>query len=104
MSELQDELRRSKEELQSFATDQFSARANEIATHALRQQMLDVRSQYEADRKALAKEKEARQAAEDAVEKLKTDLALLSQATEYDEKVDNHVRKIAKKVSHPLSP
>ncbi|KAL7520438.1 hypothetical protein ACHAWX_005165 [Stephanocyclus meneghinianus] len=97
--ELQDELRRSKEELQSFATDQFSARANEIATHALRQQMLDVRSQYEADRKALAKEKEARQAAEDAVEKLKTDLALLSQATEYDEKVDNHVRKIAKKMS-----
>eukprot|EP00804_Cyclotella_cryptica_P007810 CCRYP_001400-RA/>CCRYP_001400-RA protein AED:0.01 eAED:0.01 QI:249/1/1/1/1/1/3/1581/2188 len=102
--ELQEELRRSKEELQSFTTDQFSARANEIATHALRQQMLDVRSQYEADRKALAIEKEARQAAEDAIKKLKVDLALLSQATEYDENVDVHVRKIAKKVSHPLSP
>jgi hypothetical protein len=99
ISELQEELRRAKEEMQSFATDQFSARANEIATHALRQQMLEVRSQYEADRMTLTTEKEARVAAEAAVEKLKSDLALLSQASEYDENVDLHVRKIAKKVS-----
>ena len=35
------------------------------------------------------------------VEKLKSDLALLSQSSEYDENVDLQVRKIAKKVSLP---
>jgi hypothetical protein len=98
-SELKEELRCTQEELQSYATDQLSARANEITSHALRESMLEVRSQYEADRKALAVEKELRLAAETEVDKLKMDLALLSQATEYDDTVDIQVRKIAKKVS-----
>jgi hypothetical protein len=60
--------------------------------------MLEERSKYESDRKALAAERELRLVAEETVEKLKNDLALLSQATEYDDNVDLQVRKIAKKV------
>ena len=97
--ELKEELRSVQEELQSFATDQLSARANEIASHALRESMLEVRSQYESDRKALATEKQLRLEAEETAIKLKSDLALLAQATEYDDSVDIQVRKIAKKVS-----
>ena len=95
---MKEELRRAQEELQLYAKDDLTARANEIASSALRDSMLEVRSQYEADRKALASEKELRLEAEKTVEKLKSDLALLSQATEYDENVDLQVRKIAKKV------
>ena len=61
--------------------------------------MLEVRSQYEYDRKALATEKQLRLEAEEVAVKLKSDLALLAQATEYDDSVDVQVRKIAKKVS-----
>lgn len=97
--ELQEELRCAKEELQSFATDQFSVKATEMATNALRQQMQEIRSQYAADQKSLATERELRLVAEEEVTKLKSDIALLSQAAEYDEDVDVHVRKVAKKVS-----
>ncbi|KAL9181116.1 hypothetical protein ACHAXT_009921 [Thalassiosira profunda] len=97
--ELQEELRHSKEELQSFATDQFGAKATEMATEALRQQMAEIRSQYVVDNDALASEREARQASEDEVQRLKSDLALLAQATEYNDEVDVYVRTMAKKVS-----
>lgn len=86
-----------------LAKDDLAARANEIASSALRDSMLEVRSQYEADRKALATEKELRLMAEEMVEKLKSDLALLTQATEYNDNVDLQVRKIAKKVSAMLT-
>jgi len=97
--ELKEELRYAKEELQSFATDQFTVKATEMATQALRQQMVEIRSQYSVDQEALTSEREARHVAEEEVGRLKSDLALLAQATEYNEAVDVYVRKIAKKVS-----
>lgn len=97
--QLQEELRFAKEELQSFATDQFSAKATEMATHALRHQMLEIRSQYASDQKALAIERNSRIAAEEEVKKLKSDVVLLAQATEYNENVDVQVRKVAKKIA-----
>ena len=97
--ELQEELRHSKEELQSFATDQFTAKATEMATEALRLQMEEVRSQYAVDQEILSSEKEARRAAEEENERLKSDLALLAQATEYNEDIDVHVRRVAKKMN-----
>ena len=97
--ELQEEVRNAKEELQSVVTDQFSAKATEIATHALRQQMTEIRTQYSVDQETLALEKDARAAAEDEVVRLKSDLALLAQATEYDDDADVHVRKVAKKIA-----
>ena len=97
--ELQEELRHSKEELQSYATDQFTVKATEMATQALRQQMVEIRSQYAVDQESLATEREARRVSEEDVNRLKSDLALLAQATEYNEEVDVYVRKIAKKVS-----
>jgi len=97
--ELQEELRNSKEELQSVVTDQFSAKATEIATQALRQQMSEIRTQYAVDQEALAVERDAKAAAEEEVFRLKSDLALLAQATEYDDDVDVHVRKVAKKIA-----
>jgi len=96
---LKEELRFAKEELQSFATDQFTVKATEMATQALRQQMVEIRSQYAVDQEVLTSEREARNAAEEEVSRLKSDLALLAQATEYNEDVDVHVRKIAKRVS-----
>jgi hypothetical protein len=101
-SELKEELRAVQEELRSYARDELSARASEIASHALRDSMLEERSKYESDRKALVTERELRLLAEETVEKLKNDLALLSQATEYDDSVDLQVRKIAKKVRYGL--
>ncbi|KAL3766667.1 hypothetical protein ACHAWU_003423 [Discostella pseudostelligera] len=97
--ELKEELKQAKEELQSIATDQFTHKATEMATQALRQQMEEIRARYAADQEALANEIEARRVAEENVSRLKLDLALLAQATEYDETVDVHVRKIAKKIS-----
>jgi len=97
--QLQEELRNASEELQSFATDQFSAKATEMATNALRQQMLELRSQYATEQHLSTSEREARLAAEEEVSKLKSDLALLAQATEYNEEVDLQVRKIAKKMA-----
>lgn len=61
--------------------------------------MLEVRSQYESDRKARIAAEETADELKSTVEKLKSDLALLSQASEYDENVDLHVKKVAKKVS-----
>lgn len=95
-------MRAVQEELRSYARDELSARASEIASHALRDSMLEERSKYESDRKALVTERELRLLAEETVEKLKNDLALLSQATEYDDSVDLQVRKIAKKVRYGL--
>merc|ERR1712086_488168 len=97
--ELKEELRNAKEDLQSFATDQFTIKATEMATQALRQQMVEIRSQYKIDQEALISEKEARHIAEEEVSTLKSELALLAQATDYNEEVAVHVRKIAKKVS-----
>jgi len=96
---LQEELRHAKEGLQSFATDQFTVKATEMATQALRQQMVEIRSQYAVDQDALTSERSARLMADEMVVQLKSDLALLAQATEYNEDVDVHVRKVAKKVS-----
>ncbi len=61
--------------------------------------MEEIRSRYSADQEALLSEIDARRSAEEEVERLKSDLALLSQATEYDDSVDVHVRKTAKKMS-----
>ncbi|KAL7472092.1 hypothetical protein ACHAXS_012418 [Conticribra weissflogii] len=97
--QLQEELRNANEELQSFATDQFSAKATEMATNALRQQILELRSQYATEQHLSSSEREARLVAEEEVSKLKSDLALLAQATEYNEEVDLQVRKIAKKMA-----
>ena len=97
--ELREELKQAKEELQSIATDQFTHKATEMATQALRQQMEEIRTRYSADQEALASEIEARRVAEETVSRLKLDLALLAQATEYDETVDVHVRKVAKKIT-----
>ena len=97
--ELQEELRNAREELQSVVTDRYSAKATEIATEALRQQMTEIRSQYTVDQEALAHERDVREAAEDEVERLKSDLALLAQANEYDDDIDVHVRKVAKKIA-----
>ena len=97
--ELKEELRHTNEQLQSFATDQFTRKATEMATQALRQQMEEIRSRYSADQEALLSEIDARRSAEEEVGRLKSDLALLSQATEYDDSVDVHVRKTAKKMS-----
>jgi len=97
--ELQEELRIVKEELQAFATDQFTAKATEMATQALREQMDEIRSQYTVDQQTLASESEARRVAEDEVDRLKSDLALLAQATEYNDDVDVHIRRIAKKMT-----
>lgn len=97
--ELQEELKHAKEELQSIATDQFTHKATEMATQALRQQMEEIRARYSADQEALVNEIEARRVAEENVSRLKLDLALLAQATEYDETVDVHVRKMAKKIT-----
>ena len=99
MFELQEELRHAKEELQSIVTDQFSAKATEIATQALRQQMTEIRAQYAVDQETLALERDARTAAEDEVSRLKSDLTLLAQATEYDDDADVHVRKVAKTIA-----
>jgi chromosome segregation ATPase len=97
--ELKEELRHANEQLRSFATDQFTKRASEMATQALRKQIEEIRSRYSADQEALIGEIEARRSAEEEVERLKADLALLAQATEYDDAVDLHVRKVAKKMS-----
>ncbi|KAL3822778.1 hypothetical protein ACHAXA_005943 [Cyclostephanos tholiformis] len=97
--ELKEELRHTNEQLRSFATDQFTKKASEIATQALRKQMEEIRSRYSADQEALLSEIEARRSAEEDVERLKSDLALLAQATEYDDNVDLHVRMVAKKIS-----
>ena len=97
--ELQEELRNAKEELQSAVTDQLSTSATEIATQALRQQIDDIRSQYAVDQEALAQEQDARAAADEEVVRLKSDLALLAQAAEYDDDADVHVRKVAKKIA-----
>jgi len=97
--ELKEEMRHAKEELQTFATDQFTVKATEMATQALRQQMVEIRSQYAVDQEALTRERDARHVAEEEVGRLKSELALLAQATEYNEEVDVYVRKIAKKVS-----
>ena len=40
--ELKEELRNAKEDLQSFATDQFTIKATEMATQALRQQIVEI--------------------------------------------------------------
>ncbi len=97
--ELKEELKQAKEELQSIATDQFTHKATEMATQALRQQMEEIRARYSADQEALVGEMEARRIAEENASRLKLDLALLAQATEYDETVDLYVRKIAKRIT-----
>ena len=70
-----------------------------MATQTLRQEMLEVQSQYFIDQVALTSEREARRIVEEEVEKLKCGVVLLAQAAEYNEDVDVDVRKIAKKVS-----
>jgi chromosome segregation ATPase len=97
--ELKDELRHTNEQLQSYATDQFTKKATDMATQALREQMQEIRGRYSADQDALRNEIEARLSAEEEVERLKSDLALLAQATEFDDDVDVHVRKMAKKMT-----
>merc|ERR1719253_367187 len=97
--EMKEELRQAKEDLQSFATDQFTIKATEMATQALRQETMEIRSQYKIDHEKLSDEREARCKAEEEVSRLKSELALLVQATEYNDDVAVHVRKIAKKVS-----
>merc|ERR1719253_1484883 len=88
-----------KEDLQSFATDQFTIKATEMATQALRQETMEIRSQYKIDHEKLNDERETRCEAEEEVSRLKSELALLVQATEYNDDVAVHVRTIAKKVS-----
>lgn len=97
--ELKDELRHTNEQLQSYATDQFAKKATDMATQALREQMQQIRARYSADQDALRSEREARLSADEEVERLKSDLALLAQATEFDDDVDVHVRKMAKKMT-----
>ena len=97
--QLKDELRHTNEQLQSYATDQFTKKATDMATQALREQMQEIRARYSADQDALRSEIEARLSAEEEVERLKSDLALLAQATEFDDDVDVHVRKMAKKMT-----
>merc|ERR1712194_522191 len=89
--ELKEELKNAKEDLQSFATDQFTIKATEMATQALRQQMVDVRSQYTLDQEVTHSERQARHKAEEEVSSLKSELALLAQATDYNEEVAVHV-------------
>ena len=97
--QLKDELRHTNEQLLSYATDQFTKKATDMATQALREQMQEIRARYSADQDALRSEIEARLSAEEEVERLKSDLALLAQATEFDDDVDVHVRKMAKKMT-----
>lgn len=99
IGQLESELKEANDMLQSHLTDEVSARATEMATNALRTQLKESREKQSYGHEAYICEKDARQAAEEEVEKLKSDLALLLQVDNFVETSDARMHQLTSKAA-----
>lgn len=83
-SELDGDLQEANNVVQIYIAKEVSDNATEMATHALRQQLGEIRRQSDSDHTAYLTEKEARVAAESEVERLRADLFALVDVSEQE--------------------
>lgn len=88
--QLENELKEANDALQSHLTDEVTARATEMASNALRDQLKESREKQSYEHEAYLCEKEARISAEQEVHSLQSDLALLLQV----EKISGHDARV----------
>ena len=99
IGQLENELKEANDMLQSHLTDEVSARATEMATNALRAQLKESREKHSYEHDAYVYERDARQLAEQEVEKLKSDLALLLQVEGVAESNDSRMHQLTSKAA-----
>jgi len=83
-AELEDEVSDANNNLQMYIVKEVSDNATELATDALRQQLLEFRRQCENDHAAYLAEKAAREAAEAEIERLRADLMAFVDITDQE--------------------
>ena len=101
-SGLEDDLREANNAMEVYIAKEVSDKATEMATHALRHQLVEMRRQSDTDHSAYLAEKEARIAAESEVERLRTDLRALVDVSEHETEIygaDALVIKAADKIN-----
>uniref|UniRef100_A0A7S4S2U0 Uncharacterized protein n=1 Tax=Ditylum brightwellii TaxID=49249 RepID=A0A7S4S2U0_9STRA len=99
MEQLEEELQDANSALQSYLTDEVSTRVADMATLAVRNEISELRLQHASDQETLLTERNARLKAEQQVEKLSADIALLVPAGEEGESIDNLIRRTANKAT-----
>ncbi len=99
IGQLENELREANDVLQAHLTDEVTARATEMATNALREQLKQSREKQSVEHEAYLCEKEARLAAEQEVENLQSDLALLLEADKLSDSHDARMQQLTSKAA-----
>ena len=98
VAHLEDELRATSEVLQGHITDELSRRATDMATQALRDEIVLLRSRSDGGHDAILEEHRARLAAEGEIASLKSDLAMMFRLQDdggYNDNVKSLVFKLA---------
>ena len=99
IGQLEAELQEANDALHSHITDEVTVRATEKAAAALRSQIKDMRDKQVFDYQSLSNEKDARLAAEDEVELLKADLAMLAKAIDGAEGNEEQIKRLTSKAA-----
>lgn len=105
VGQIQGDLQDAREALTERNTDIATIKASEKATQALRRQITQIRAQLESDQVLMAQEREARYHSEQELERLKTDLALLTHAEDTlgnPINMDGKLRKLASKAADEI--
>jgi chromosome segregation ATPase len=99
IGQLENELREANDALQAHLTDEVTARATEMATNALREQLKQSRETQCVEHEAYLSEKEGRLAAEQEVENLQSDLALLLEVDKHSESHESRMQQLTSKAA-----
>lgn len=97
--QLENELTETNDMLQSHLTDEVTARATEMATNALRAQLKESRDKQSFEHEAYICEKEARESAEQEVQKLRSDIALLLHVEKITDINDVRLKQLTSKAA-----
>lgn len=97
--QLENELTETNDMLQAHLTDEVTARATEMATNALRAQLKESRDKQSVEHEAYSCEKEARESAEQEVQKLRSDIALLLHVEKISDINDVRLKQLTSKAA-----
>ena len=99
IGQLENELKEANDMLQSHLTDEVTTRATEMATNALRDQLRESRGKQTFEHEAYLCEKETRILAEEEIDRLKSDLALLLQVEKLADSHDVRMQQLTSKAA-----